>query len=105
MQLVEIYKIVESEYDHHHAILVVSALAIKLTTKTKVKDFNSPGNFTNRINKKTRNLMWEEDPELIELVIRIRDAVAEYEQRQELNGLGGCVRKSLKDIVDYKEKY
>lgn len=100
MRLNKVYQVVRDEYDHNKAVLTVAALALNLTLKPKPKDLTTPGRFTARLNKKTKVLLWEEPPDVVDLVIKIRDAWNEYEQRQTLQGLGGCVPMKLKTIVE-----
>ena len=99
MKFADVFRIVEGEYNYHHATLVVAALALNLTMKPKQKDLLKPDRFTDRLNKKTHDLLWEEPPDVVDLIIKIRDAWDEYEQRQALKGLGGCESMRLRDIV------
>lgn len=99
MDLCNVHKTVEGEFNTTIATLVVAALTVNLTTKAKQKDMLDPGRFTNRINQKTRDLLWEHNKDDIELAIKIRDAWTEYSNRQSFDGLGGCEKKTLQEIV------
>jgi hypothetical protein len=94
---------VAEEFSPTVAVLVVVALNINLVTKPKPTDLNTPGRFTERINKKTRKALWEHHPEDVELAIKIRDVWSEFENRITMDGLGGCQVKTLKQLLEVKQ--
>ena len=100
MNFITVFDAVVKEYSKDIAILVVSALTLNLSLKVKKDDLKFPGKFAERLNKKTRDLLWEY-PEYVVTVIEIRDAWTEYENRIKCQGLGGCVEKTLKEIVKF----
>jgi hypothetical protein len=99
MDFIELFETVEAEFSKHIATLVITAISINLTEKIKKKDLIKDGNFTKRLNKKTKNLLWEESPDTVDLVIEIRDALNEFQTRRSMNGIGGCKIMTLKEIV------
>ena len=101
MNFTNVYNVVFKEYSHSIAILVVSAISINLSMKVKDKDLTVPGRYVERLNKKTKEILWTHADEFnIDLVIKIRDAYHEYSNRVAMNGLGGCEIKTLRQIVE-----
>lgn len=98
-------EVVESEFNKDIAVLVVIAVAHNLSMKPKKSDLKISGQYTERLNRKTRRLMDELTNEEFNLVIDIRNAWHEYISRIEMKGIGGCTVKTLREIIqDSKNK-
>jgi len=98
MNYTKIFKTVENEFDSETAILVCVAVGININLGVDIDDLTTPGNFTKRLNEKTSNVLWEH-PDKIELVIKIRDSLQDFEMGESFNGLGGCTKKTLKECM------
>lgn len=98
MDFLSVLNVVTDEFDARIAALSVVAISITTSTKIKSKDFEC-GNFTKRVNKKIRKALWFHEPEHVELAIKIRDAWTTFECCRDMNGIGGCVEKTLKQII------
>ena len=103
MKTQRVFDAVKAEYDEAIALLVVVIHAIALSTKPKGKDFRGEGVFWNRVCTKARKRLWEETQEDFDLAVAITDALHEFESRIACEGLGGCTRATLREIVERKE--
>ena len=99
-----VFDAVKAEYDEAIALLVVVVHAIALSTKLKGKDFRGKGVFWNRVCTKARKHLWEETQEDFDLAVAITDALHEFESRIACEGLGGCTRATLREIVERKAR-
>jgi hypothetical protein len=99
MNIIKTYTTVCAEYGHATALRVLSILTIHLTLKVKESDVEV-GNFQKRIEKKARKFLWEELYEDVTEALKIEQALFTYDLRFELDGLGGCSRTTLKEIVN-----
>ena len=77
---------------------VASMETIQLSTKIKSKDIY-PGVFGARLIKKFNKAYWTLTPEECEEVLKIVETCQQYEQRQDMDGLGGCVMMNLSDTL------
>ena len=80
------------------ALKVASMETIQLSTKIKSKDIY-PGIFGARLIKKFNKAYWTLTPEECEEVLKIVETCQQYEQRQDMDGLGGCVMMNLSDTL------
>ena len=99
MNFQKAFKDIQKEWDKEIATLTIVALTLNLSLKPKSKDITNPGRYTIRLNKKTHDILWEYDEEVVDLIIKIRDAWRVYENYQAFNGLGGNKKKTLKEII------
>lgn len=99
MNFTEIHKAVSAEFPPNIAVGVVVALTIDITTKIKKKDIVE-GNFTKKIDKKTRDALWDYSDDEVKLIIKIRDIWSTFELSQTFNDLGGFEHKTLKELID-----
>jgi hypothetical protein len=80
------------------ALKVASMETIQLSTKIKSKDIY-PGVFGARLIKKFNRAYWTMTPEECEEILKIVETCQQYEKRQDMDGLGGCVMMSLYDTL------
>ena len=104
MKTQRVFDAVKAEYEEAVALLVVVVHAIALSTKPKDTDFRGRGVFRNRVCTKARKRLWEETQEDFDLAVAITDALHEFESRIACEGLGGCTRATLREIVERKAK-
>ncbi|MCK9369216.1 hypothetical protein M0R04_04695 [Candidatus Dojkabacteria bacterium] len=102
MDFLRIFEVVEGEYTKSIACGILAAMTINLTTRVRKSDYKNPGRFTERLYKKTKGLLYEYSDDDIELIIKIRDSWNEYQLCQDMAGLGGCKKKTLKEIIENK---
>lgn len=81
-------------------VYVISMETIQMSIKVKNKDF-LPDGFSKRIIKKFQKANWITSLEECHKILDITFACQEFEQREALVGLGGCVSKSLEEIIKF----
>jgi len=101
MNFYEQFKQIEEEFGEEMAVLCVCALSVQLSTKVTNDDLLKRGQFTKKITKKITDVLWEHSTQVPE-VLKVIDAIYDFEIRKQMNGLGGCVQKSLKEIIQEK---
>ena len=79
---------------------VISLETIQLSIKIKKKDV-FPDGFNSRIIKKFQRANWSVSLEDCRKILDITFAAQEFEQREALVGLGGCVSKSLEEMLNF----
>jgi len=80
------------------ALSVCQINAISLTTKIK----KSSNSFTDRVIKKARKLLWELSDDDFNLAINLWEVSSCWDTRQTMDGLGGCVKMTFKELYDRK---
>ena len=80
------------------ALMVASMETIQLSTKIKKKDIIA-GAFGAKLIRKFNKAYWTMTPEECEEILKIVETCQLYEQRQDMNGLGGCVMMNLSDTL------
>lgn len=105
MELVKVYDLVMQDFgqDKELALLVVSFHTIHLAEKAKTKDFTKEGKFVDRIVGKFNKFAWQQNKQKCDLAVSIGLALYDFEVKETLQGLGGCVFSKLSDIVKEKQ--
>ena len=91
---------VEEEFGKAIAANVVAIVAIQLSLKLKKTDFGPGKTFTERIRKKSRDLLWQVGDGTYDLSFDIAMAYNEFDSRRVLQGLGGCTPTTLRAILE-----
>ena len=97
MNYSKIYDTIAEEFSPKIALMVVQIITISMTTKIP-KDLK----LMSKVERKARKLLWEESRADIELALELFAVSHDWESRQSMNGLGGCERKSFKELLDIK---
>ena len=96
-----IYNAIHEEFDNRDlAMMVVQIYTINLTTKIKPKDISTPGRFTEKVIKKSKKLFWQYEDCDIDLAISLWQCIHSWENRQAMHGLGGCEKKTFKELLE-----
>ena len=103
MKYSDVYNAVSLEYGNECALTVCQILAIGMATKVKRKDLECKGRYAKRIDKKVRNALWETDDEVLDLALKCWHVVHDWTIGIDMEGLGGCKRKTIKELVDEVE--
>jgi hypothetical protein len=98
MDHLRIFNAVREDFGDTIALSVCQINAISLTTKVK----KSANSFTDRVIKKARKLLWELSDDDLNLAIDLWELSDSWETRQDLAGLGGCVKMTFKELYDKK---
>ena len=90
----EIFKAISAEYPEHIALAAVQIYTVNLTIKLRFDQ-----KLKQKIIKKANKLLWEMSENERELSIKIWDVIYSWQARQALQGMGGCVAKTFKQLV------
>lgn len=95
----ETFEVVRKEFGETVAVRAVAIVSVQLTQKTKLTDLQIPGNFTARLKRKARKLLWQCADAEFDTAFEVAMALYDYEARASLQGLGGCKAATLKEIL------
>ena len=104
MNYYTIFKAIKEEYGEEIALTAVQIYTINLTPSFYTKDefYENASEF---LRKEARKVLWENDDTFF-LCWKVFGCIHEWESRQSLQGLGGCVAKTFKQLVeDYEAEY
>ena len=94
MNYYRLYSAISEEFGPKIALMVLQIVTINMTTKIP-KDLNLAA----KIEKKARNLLWEESRADIELALQIFNVTYDWGTCKSMQGLGGCVTKTFKELM------
>jgi len=100
MKYHELFETIQSEFNTELAINAIAILVLNLSMKPTYKDLTTPSRYRTKLVDKAKHVLWESDNDVFELSVKIWDAIHEYETRQTMHGLGGCVKKTFKELID-----
>lgn len=100
MDYVKVFNEVKEAFDQDTAVVVVVALTLNLSKKVKGRHILKVGSFSEELDAKTRDVLWELSIEEVNKAIEIRNCIYDWDLSQSLDGLGGSRKKSLKEIYD-----
>lgn len=92
----ERFNAIQLDYGLHIAILATQLHAIQMTMKIHKVD-------RTRILKKFSKLTWEVSAETTDLAIKVWDVLYDWEISQSLDGVGGCEKKTIKELVERQD--
>jgi hypothetical protein len=101
MDHLRIFNAVREDFGDTIALSVCQIIAISLTTKVKKSDFIA-NSFTDRVTKKAMKLLWELSDADFYLAVNLWKLSDSWETRQDMYGLGGCVKMTFKELYDEK---
>ena len=104
MKAIDVFTEVKNEFSETMAADVLVIVGILMATKPKTKELLGETSFNDRVKAKARKVLWELIDHDFEFAFRITMALNEFKGRRALQGLGGCVVMSLKEIVERGEK-
>ena len=105
MNYYTIFKAIKEEYGEEIALTAVQIYTINLTPSFYTKDafYENASEF---LRKEARKVLWETDDDTFFLCWKVFGCIHEWESRQSLQGLGGCVAKTFKQLVEeYEAEY
>jgi hypothetical protein len=97
-----LYEAVNKDYGHRVALATVQIMTLNLSMKIKLKDLKTPGRFESRILEKSKKVLWELSSDEYDLAVKCWKVAHDWSIRHSLQGLGGCVYLSFKELVDQK---
>jgi len=99
MKFQDLYDGVLAEFDAQTALCVVQIYTINLLLPIRQSELLKRGLREKRIIKKAKKLLWEVDVDIVEQAIRLWRVSYDWEIRQSLHGLGGCKKKTFKELL------
>ena len=103
MKHINIFNAIKEDFSEESAVSVCQINAINLTLKIKQKDMDIIGHRTERVTMKARKLLWDLSDEDFSLSMIIWDLIHSWETRQTCHGIGGCEKKTFKELFDAKQ--
>ena len=99
MKHTEIFETVKQEFGQDIAVLVMMIVALNLSKEITMEHLTNRNSFTNELLDQATSLFWEIEKEKIEIAILVWDNLYIWECCKEMQGLGGCVYKTLTQLV------
>lgn len=100
MKLDELYSVAIKEYPHNICLDLCAAHSLHLATKHTKKDLLIAGRYWEKVERLIRKTLWQSED--IDLVVSLCFAVYDVETTHALQGLGGCVAKTFKQVLENK---
>ena len=102
MDYLAIFNAVKDEYDEDTAIMVVVMQTLNMAKKVHPRHLNPDtiGVYTEELKEEIRMVLWDRSLEEIDKAWRIKEALNLYHSAKEMDGLGGCVKKTLKEFAN-----
>ena len=94
------YDAVAAEYGPEVALAAVQILTVNMTTKFKPKHLKNTGSFTEKIERKAKDLLWECDPQTLQQAMACWRVSQSWQTRQTLQTQGGCEAKTFKELIE-----
>lgn len=94
------YDAVAAEYGSEVAMAAVQILTINMTTKIKPKYLKTTGRFTEKIERKAKDLLWECDSQTLQQAMACWRVSQSWQTHQSLHLQGGCEAKTIRELVD-----
>jgi hypothetical protein len=99
MKFMKVWCAVADEFGIEAAVLVSQITTIQMTLKPTMKELQGVKSFGDRVIKRATEVLWEEDPKRVEQAIDIWRVSYDWQIRQEMAGLGGCEKKTFKELL------
>jgi hypothetical protein len=99
MKFMKVWCAVADEFGIEAAVLVSQITTIQMTLKPTMKELQGVKSFGDRVIKRAKEVLWEEEPERVEQAIDIWRVSHDWQIRQEMAGLGGCEKKTFKELL------
>lgn len=103
MNYTEVFNSVKAEkYSDEVAILVTMMVGFHVTKIVKPKHITKRVSFEGELEGQFKEVFWEHRPEVIKEAISVWRVLHDYETRKTLDGLGGCVAKTIRQLIEEK---
>ncbi len=105
MNFIKVFKEIKKDFGEDVAIITSIILAINYSKKIKPKHLQGKGLFAEEVIKKAKTVLYSIDPEIVNTAITCWKCTPEFITTNDLEGLGGCKKKSFKQLVtEYADK-
>lgn len=99
------FQIVKDAYGEEVAITYIGCLAVNLTTKHKISDFEIDGSFSKRLLEKCIKMFWETKIETVHLAYRCLSAMHNYEAIESFKDSSSYNPKTIQQIMETTKSY
>lgn len=99
MKYIRLFEAVSDEFGTEVALCVIQISTIHMRLKPKLKELTGEKSFEARVIAKARDLLWETDSTIVEQAIEVWRVSYDWQIRQSMNGLGGCEKKTFKELL------
>lgn len=99
MKYNELFTELLKEFEVDVALCVVQITTIQLSLKPKEKEIAGIKSFEERVLKRARDVLWEIDESVLDQSIEIWRVVHDWDIHNSMNGLGGCEKKTFKELL------
>jgi len=101
MDTLKLFTALSADFGEDIALSVVQVYTINMVTKVKNSDLTT-GERTHRITKKAMKLLCDKPDATIKLVFELWELINDWSIKQDMHGLGGCEKKTFKELIDAK---
>ncbi len=99
MKFMNVWCAVADEFGNEVAMLVIQITTIQMTLKPTMKELQAVKSFKARVIKRAKEVLWEQEPDRVEQAIDLWRVSYDWQIRQEMAGLGGCEKKTFKELL------
>lgn len=96
----EIFNIIRNEFTEEIAINATILISINMTLTPLDEEMVTYDLYTTRLKSQFMDVLWRLDDEKQDLCMKIWKAWHTFEVCHDLDGLGGCTKKPLKELID-----
>lgn len=96
--------IINEGYSSEVALSVIQIMTINMYKKVKKSHIKKPGTFRHEIIVESKEMLYESSEGVVDDAIRIWDVLYDYEIRKDFNGIGGCEKKTIRELILTKKE-
>lgn len=96
MDFYNVFKAMREEYPENICLAAIQIYTLNLALKPNA-------NFEQKILKKAKKVLWEVSEENFDIAVELWQVAYDWECRQSLQGMGGCVTKSFSQLIKEEE--
>ena len=92
--------IIKEGFSTELALLTTTLYLMNIDKEVTLDHLTMNGRFTEELVRSFRKRMWDEDEALVNEPIKIWEVIYDYDMAQTLCGLGGCERKTIRELME-----
>lgn len=99
MDYQRIYNSLALEFNAKIALAVVQIVSLHLSSKIRPEHLLDAGSFLIDLKSEAKKLLWQMPDNDFELAFKLSNLCNDWQTRQQLQGLGGCVPKTFRELL------
>jgi len=99
----EIFSIIRNEFTEEIAVNATILILINKTLMPYNEEMVNNGLYVERLKSQYVNVLWQLDKEKQDLCMKIWDVWHIFEIGHDMDGLGGCKKKTLKELIGIEQ--